>query len=70
LSRSGNNAEAVKSYSKAIGLSPGFVNALYNRAVSLRELGREAEALNDYRAAARLGDQGSQYYLKSKGIRW
>jgi hypothetical protein len=36
----------------------------------MREMGKENEALADYRAAARLGDQGAQYYLKSKGIAW
>ncbi|MBK9975635.1 MAG: tetratricopeptide repeat protein [Planctomycetes bacterium] len=50
----GNNELAVERYTKALELAPNNAEALYNRALVLRMLQRDKDALKDFNAAIRL----------------
>lgn len=65
-----NFQHAVTVFSNVIALDPDNSVAYYNRGNALYRWGKEKEALNDFRKAARLGDKKIQEILKSKGIDW
>jgi len=65
-----NYQHAVAVFSNVIALVPDNSVAYYNRGNALYRWGKEKEALNDFRKAARLGDKKIQEILKSKGIDW
>jgi tetratricopeptide (TPR) repeat protein len=46
----GDNQGAVESYSRAIEIDPGFLSALFNRGLALKNLGRLDEAKVDFEA--------------------
>jgi len=50
----GDNELAVERYTRALQLAPNNAEALYNRALVLRMLQRDKEALKDFNAAIRL----------------
>jgi tetratricopeptide (TPR) repeat protein len=47
--------EAIAAYDKALAIDPNIANAWYNKAISLRALGRSAEAAEAKRRAKALG---------------
>ncbi len=51
----GKREEAVVEFDRALGLNPRYVEAHLNRAVTLSELGRDAEATHAFAAAQQLG---------------
>lgn len=65
-----NFQHAVTVFSNVIALDPENSVAYYNRGNALYRWGKEQEALDDFRKAARLGDKKIQEILKSKGIDW
>jgi tetratricopeptide (TPR) repeat protein len=70
LHKADNYGQAIEAYSKALALDSGNAMAYYNRAVIYNKLGKTENALKDLKAAARLGHQKSQSFLKSKGMTW
>ncbi|MFN3891616.1 MAG: tetratricopeptide repeat protein [Beijerinckiaceae bacterium] len=52
LAGSGNHADALAHFDAAIRLRPNYAEAIYNRALSLKALGRSDEAVKSLRAAA------------------
>ncbi|MBX9758822.1 MAG: tetratricopeptide repeat protein [Beijerinckiaceae bacterium] len=52
LAGSGNHKDAVLHFEAAIKLRPNYAEAIYNRALSLKELERADEAIKSLRAAA------------------
>jgi len=61
---------AEKKYSRAIELNKVYYGAYYNRAVCKGIQGRHAEALVDYKIAAKGGNPQAQQALKNSGISW
>jgi len=55
LSMSGQPAEALAEFDRALELNPRYVDALLNRAVTLNELGRYDDAVAAFAAAQGLG---------------
>ncbi len=55
---------------RAIELDPNNFMAYKSRARAYLDLGHTNKAINDIKAAARLGDEESQNYLRSRRIRW
>jgi Flp pilus assembly protein TadD len=47
----GRNEEALRSFDRAIASNPFSAEALYNRAVALHKLGRDAEARQSLKKA-------------------
>ena len=62
--------DAVNDFTVAIGLRPKDASAYYNRGAAYYRLGREKEAMDDFRKAARLGDKEIQKILKDRRISW
>ena len=63
----GKLAEAVASYDQAIELKPDYINAYYNRGITLQELGKLAEAVASYDQAIQFKpDYAEAYY--NRGI--
>ena len=46
----GDYESAVASYSRAIEINPGFLSALFNRALAYKQLGRLEDAKTDFKA--------------------
>lgn len=69
-SQLGNYQQAVTDYGKALILDPNFVAAYYNRRIAYYRLGNDRQAIEDMKSGARLGDEGTQNFLRSKGISW
>lgn len=66
----GNQERAVMDYDKAIEIDPKIAFPYRNRAISYDKLGDKRRAYEDLCAAASLGDQGAQNFLRSKGMSW
>ncbi|MEI6154122.1 MAG: tetratricopeptide repeat protein [Deltaproteobacteria bacterium] len=66
----GNYQEAIKDYNKAIELNPQYSDAYGNRGTAYYKLGNIQRATENYKIAARLGQKGSQEFLRSSGIKW
>jgi tetratricopeptide (TPR) repeat protein len=65
-----SSEEALKEFNKAIKLNPRNSDYYFDRATALEELGKDKEAVKDYRLAARLGSNIAKQVLKGKGIKW
>ena len=61
---------AINYYSKAIELNPNYSAAYNDRGNAKDALGDKQGAIADYQQAARLGDEGSQKWLKENGYSW
>ena len=66
---SGSYQDAINAFTNALNLSPGYT-AYFNRGVVYNKLGNKKQAMNNIKAAARLGHKKSQKILESKGIAW
>jgi tetratricopeptide (TPR) repeat protein len=66
---SGSHQDAINAFTNALNLSPGYT-AYFNRGVVYNKLGNKKQAVNNIKAAARLGHKKSQKMLESKGIAW
>jgi len=53
-----------------IELNPQHVDAYNNRGVAYHKLGNTQRAIENYKIAARLGNKGSQDFLRQEGIEW
>lgn len=61
---------AIKDYTVVLNANPGDAYILYYRGNALYNTGRKEEAIQDYKASARLGNTSAQDYLRSQGIQW
>ena len=68
--KSGNPAKAIEDFNKAIALNSTFAVAYNNRGVAYGMMGNHEQELIDTQAAAKLGLEAAQTFLKSKGISW
>ena len=68
LDESGNNADAVKAYSKAIELNPQRANAYLNRGISYDKLGNYQQAIKDYNKVIELNPQLADVYYHIRGF--
>jgi len=62
--------EALREFNKAIVLNQKNCDYYFDRATVFEKLGKEKEAVKDYRLAARLGSNIAKQVLKGKGIKW
>jgi Tfp pilus assembly protein PilF len=62
--------EAIADFTKAIELDPSRAAPYAGRGHAREITGNPAEALSDYKMAARLGDKAVGDHLKSKGVSW
>ncbi len=68
LSHLGNDAEAIRNFSQAIGLRPAFAEAYFGRGLSLTALGRYSEAVADFSRIIDSLDPGDTRAYYSRGI--
>jgi len=68
--KSGNPAKAIEDFNKAIMLNSKYAIAFRNRGVAHGMMGNHEQEITDNQAAARLGLEAAQTFLKSKGITW
>ncbi|MGK7940886.1 MAG: tetratricopeptide repeat-containing serine protease family protein [Crocosphaera sp.] len=61
----GRYKEAIKSYDKAIEISPDYIYAWYNRGFALEKLGRYEEAIKSYDKALEI-DPNHEYAINNK----
>ena len=61
---------AIEDFDQAIKLDPKFAEAYWDRGKTYNELGNRQQALEDWKAAAKLGNEQAQDILKSKEIKW
>jgi tetratricopeptide (TPR) repeat protein len=67
----GKYQSAINDINKAIELFPGNKSYLYNnRADIYKRFGKYEHAIEDYKTAARLGDEEAQEVLTKEGIQW
>jgi len=64
----GDNQGAVESYSRAIEINPGFLSALFNRGLALKNLGRLDEAKVDFEAIVSLKEGTAPQALYNLGL--
>ncbi len=65
-----NLQDAVRSYEKAIELDPTYSWSFLHRGYVFLKLGKNEQAMEDFKKAAGLGNNDAQSYLKKKGIQW
>ena len=68
--KKGQHDKAITEYSNALAVNPRYALAYYNRGVTHWNLKDRQQAIEDIRAAARLGDERAKRFLKSRGINW
>jgi tetratricopeptide (TPR) repeat protein len=66
----GNYNQAITNYDEAIERDKEFAFAYGARGDAHSKLGNNKQAIADWKIAAKLGDETSQYSLKKKGIAW
>ncbi len=64
----GDNQSAVESYSRAIGINPKFLRALFNRAFAYKDLGRLDEAIADFKTVVDLQNGIAPQALLNLGL--
>ena len=64
----GDNLGAVESYSRAIEITPGFLSALFNRGLALKNLSRFEEAITDFEAIVELQSGVAPQALYNLGL--
>jgi tetratricopeptide (TPR) repeat protein len=57
---------AIEAYTSAIALNPNYAEAYYNRGLAYDKLGNHRHAIEDHEAAAKLGYQPAQEFLRSR----
>jgi len=62
--------QAIIDYDKAIELNPTLAIAYLNRGIANGVLGNKPQSYEDFKSAARLGEEIAQDLLKRKGIAW
>ena len=70
LIRSGSYEEALSSLKRAIEQNPTDAQAYFYRSAIYNKLGNRKKALEELKAAARLGHEKSREILRAKGIVW
>lgn len=67
LFKKGHYHDAIDQYSHAIALNAGYSDAYFHRALGLRQLGKEREAMRDFRTACELGyAKGCEELMESR----
>ena len=66
----GDYQQAIKDCTKAIELKPDYADAYYYRGFSWAKLNDFGLSSNDYKTAARLGNNAAQNVLIRAGIQW
>jgi Tfp pilus assembly protein PilF len=66
----GNHRQAIEDCSKAIEFNPKYADAYNNRAIAYGYLGNHRQAIDDLKKVARLGHEGTQNFLRGRGINW
>lgn len=66
----GNYKQAIMDCDKTIELEPKNATAYYNRGLAYGKLGNLQQTLNDFKIAAKLGDETAQDILNEQGIAW
>jgi len=70
LGRSGDLQGALDAHTKAIEMNPRYKEAYSMRALIYVNLGDSRKATENFKSAARLGDERAQKLLKMKNINW
>ncbi len=65
-----DSEEALEAYEDALDLYPGFSEVYFQRAELYHAMSKKEEAVNDYKQAARLGNEKAKNFLESKNISW
>lgn len=66
----GNKNRAIEHYTRALELAPNNVECMYNRAIVLRSLARDQEALKDLNKSIRLEPNFTLAYIARSGVLW
>jgi len=66
----GNYQGAIQDATRALELDPGNALCYANRGDAHYNLGNYEKAISDYKAGARMGQEGCQRMLRSMGISW
>src|SRR5208283_4575898 len=66
----GNQKQSIADYDRAIEINPKYAEAYNNRAASYERVGNKGQVLENLKAAAALGYEPAQNYLRSRGINW
>lgn len=66
----GDPEQAIANFDKAIEIDPKFVDAYRTRAATYLRLGNYDQGFKDLKAAAALGCEPAQNYLRSQGTNW
>jgi tetratricopeptide (TPR) repeat protein len=66
----GHYQHALEDTTRALDLDPRNSLCYANRGDAHYNLGNYAKAINDYKTGARMGHEGCQRVLRSKGIGW
>jgi tetratricopeptide (TPR) repeat protein len=68
--KAGNHKEAIRALNEAIKLNHENATAYFNRGVIFYKIKQTGQAIEDLKAAARLGHKKAQGVLESKGLEW
>ena len=66
----GNSNLAIERYTRALALAPNNAECIYNRAIVLRSVERDQEALKDLNQAIRLDPNFTLAYIARSGVLW
>ncbi|MBZ0136535.1 MAG: tetratricopeptide repeat protein [Planctomycetes bacterium] len=66
----GNHEIAIERYTRALELAPNNAECMYNRAIVLRGVDRDQEALKDLNEAIRLDPNFTLAYIARAGVLW
>lgn len=65
-----NFADAMRNFTQAIAFDPKYDGAYHSRGNAYLQMGQKEKGLQDYRIAARLGNEDVKKYLQDNNLAW